>query len=348
MSCQYRILYSLFVILFLINTIYASQRATQYLEKTRYTSLGHARIAIVGAGAVGTTIAYAIMLKNIASEIILVDATPARCRGEVLDLSDAISATSTAHIRQGNLQDAGLADIIIITSGSRRKADQSRLDLIKINHSIISSIITSMAPINPKAIIIMVTNPVDIMTYFAQHYAHIAQNQIFGSGTYLDTLRLRGLLAEQLKISEQSIQAYILGEHGDSQCAIWSSANIAGIPLKDFPGMTREELQRLALKAKQKGHEIIELKESTFYGIGTCIADMCESIIFNQRRVFPVSIFLEEYGTCLSMPAVIGENGVEHILHVQLDDQEKSLLKNSAQMLSSIISDFSFNMVKAP
>lgn len=308
-------------------------------EPTRYISKGHARIAIVGAGCVGSTTAYAILLKNIASEILLVDVNEQRCCGEVLDLSDAIPTSSTARIIQSNLKEAAMADIIIITAGARRKPGQSRLDLIKINKDIVTYIINQMVPINPKAVIIMVSNPVDLMTYWAQRLAQLPTSQVFGSGTYLDTLRLRGMLSERFGIAQQSIQAYILGEHGDSQFAVWSSANIAGIPVKDFPLFNREQMDAIALSAKQKGQEIISLKDATFYGIAVCVAQMCESIIFNQKRVIPVSCYIEEYDIYLGMPAVIGENGIEQILSVPLDSIEQEKLACSIQTIKKTIKE---------
>ena len=186
---------------------------------------------------------------------------------------------------------------------------------------------------------IVVSNPVDIMTLCVQRLAGLPLNQIFGSGTYLDTMRLRCFIADKLAISPQSINAYILGEHGDSHFVVWSSAQVAGVPLRNFAGMTTEELERLAQSAKQKGQDIIKLKEATFYGIAACVADMCESIIFNQKRIFPVSVYLEKFGVCLSVPSVIGENGIEQILSVSLNEQENARLLNSAKKLSDAISD---------
>lgn len=308
-------------------------------ETTRYISSGHARVAVIGVGAVGATTAYCIMMRNIASEIILVDVCQERCLGEVFDLSDAIPACSTSRVTLGTLKEAGLADIVVITAGARRKPTQTRLDLIKINQKIVADVINQMVPINPKAVLVVVSNPVDIMTFWTQRLANLPRQQIFGSGTYLDTQRLRGYISDKLGISQQSIDAYILGEHGDSQFPVWSSAQIAGVPLRNFEGMTAEELDRLAQAAKQKGQDIITLKEATFYGIASCVTDICESIIFNQKRVFPVSTYNEELGVCLSMPSVIGENGIEQILSVPLDDQEKAKLANSAQKLNDVLAE---------
>ena len=317
----------------------AAPRPARYHNDTRYISSGHSRVAVIGVGSVGATTAFCIMMRNIASEIMLVDLCKERCLGEVIDMSDAIPLCSTARVTLGTLKEAGMADIIIITAGARRKPGQSRLDLIKINQKIVADIINQMVPLNPKAILIVVSNPVDIMTLYAQKLANLPLQQIFGSGTYLDTQRLRGYISEKLGISQQSIEAYILGEHGDSQFAVWSSAQIAGVPLKNFEGMTAEELDLLAQAAKQKGQDIITLKDATFYGIASCLADICESIIFNQKRVFPVSIYSEELGVCLSMPAVIGENGIEQILAVPLNEQEKAKLANSAKKLNDVLAE---------
>jgi L-lactate dehydrogenase len=326
-----------FLFLSLISAAAPRKRVTY--EPTRYINSGHASIAVIGVGAVGATTAYSILMRDIASEIILVDVCPEKCMGEVFDMSDAIPASSTARITLGSIQEAGHADIIIITAGVRRKPGQSRLELIRINQKIVASIVENLMPINPRAVVIVVSNPVDIMTLYVQRLACLPLNQIFGSGTYLDTMRLRCFIADKFGISPQSIDAYILGEHGDSQFVVWSSAQIAGVPLKNFAGMTIEELDRLAQLAKQKGQDIITLKDATFYGIAACVADMCESIIFNQKRVFPVSAYHEKFGVCFSLPSVIGENGIEQILSVPLNEQETVRLLNSAKKLSEAIKD---------
>ncbi len=312
-----------------------AQRTEQ--GQAKYITAGHAKIAVIGAGLVGSTVAYALMLKNVASEIILVDVDEKRCQGEVLDLSDALSFCYASKVRKGNLKDASKADIIVITAGSRRKPGQSRLDLIKVNKSIITSIIRGMMPLNPYAIILMVSNPVDIMTFLAQQISDLPKNQVFGSGTFLDTQRLCGFLAEKIGVSQQSIQAYILGEHGDSQFPAWSSAQIAGIPIIDFPGITTESLVQYARETKEKAYEIFDLKGATYYGIGACVAEICENIIFNQKRIMPVSCFIKELGVCLSMPAIVGEDGVEQILPIPLNEEEKESLNKSAHVLYTVI-----------
>ncbi|TET06152.1 L-lactate dehydrogenase [Candidatus Dependentiae bacterium] len=299
----------------------------------------HAKLAIIGAGAVGSTTAYALMWKNVATEILLIDIDEKRCKGEILDLSDALPFCYASKIQRGTTKEAGQADIVIITAGVRQKPGQPRSDLIAENQKIIKSIINDMKPINPNTIIIMVTNPVDILTYYAQQITDLPKNQIFGSGTFLDSQRLRGILSKKLNIAEQSIQAYVLGEHGDSQFVAWSNMNIAGIPLLDFPIFSSKDLDVMADETKNRVYEIIACKEATFYGIAACVTDICECIIFNQKRIIPLSCFIEKYNVCLSMPAVLGEKGIEQILSIRLSQKEQDLLEKSVKKLKGVIKD---------
>jgi len=308
-----------------------------HAHQTKYISAGHARIAIVGTGLVGSTVAFALMLKNIAAELIFVDVNDSLCKGQVLDLSDAISFCSTSQVCKGTLADAARADIIILTAGVREKPGQTRLDSIKTNLLILKSIMQGLGFINPHAIILVISNPVDVMTYFVQELSDLPKNQVFGSGTFLDTQRLCEELSKKVGVSQQSIQAYILGEHGDSQFPAWSSARIAGIPISSFTGMTHDSLDAIAYKAKVKGYEILKLKGATYYGIGVCAADICENIVFNQQRIMPVSSYINELGVCLSMPVVVGENGIENVLPIPLDESEKKRLQKSAQTLRDVI-----------
>jgi len=306
---------------------------------TKYISTGHAKVAIVGIGFVGSSAAYALMLKNIAAELILVDVNVDRCEGEVLDLSDALSFSSASKVVAGTLQDAAKADIIVITVGRNRivKSDKSRLDLLEANTKIMSSIIKEMLPINPRAVILVVSNPVDVMTYVTQELSDLPRSQVLGSGTWLDTQRLRNLLSLKLGIAQESVNAFVLGEHGDSQFVGWSSACVAGLPLYSFSEMTEEKCAKYAYDTKKKAYEIIQRKGATFFGIGACVADICENIIFNQKRVMPVSSFHEEYGACLGMPSIVGENGLQEVLYPPLSPKEQLQLEKSAETLRGVI-----------
>ena len=297
----------------------------------------HSKIAIIGAGFVGSTTAYALLLKNIAAEIILVDVNEIRCRGEILDLSDALSFDGTSKVRLGNAQDAAQADIIVIAAGKPQEPNEDRRKLLQTNKSVFDAIFAAIKPINPQAIVIIVTNPLDLMTYYAQSLAGLPHNQVFGSGTFLDTLRLRNIIAEKAGVANTSVDAYILGEHGDSQFAAWSSAQIAGIPIAEYPGIQLKDLDAMATAVKNKAYEIIACKGSTYFGIATCVTRICEAIIFDQKLVMPLSVYNEKYDMCISLPAVLGENGIEKILPIPLNNDEQKKLIDSAQQLRDLI-----------
>ncbi len=304
-----------------------------YLKRSKMT---HSKIAIIGAGIVGSTTAYALLLKKITAEIILVDINETRCHGEILDLSDAMFFNGTSQVRAGTPQDAAQADIIIITAGKPQNPGESRLDLLKTNKAVIADIFANIKPINPQTIIIIVTNPLDPLTMLAQTLSGLPRNQVFGTGTFLDTLRLRGFIAEKTGVAPGSVNAYVIGEHGDSQCVAWSSAEIAGTPISKLPGMKKKDLDLIAQQVKDKAYEIIQCKGSTSFGIAACVAAMCEAIIFDQKIVMPLSTYVPEYKICLSMPAVLGENGIEKVLPIPLSDNEQKKLQNSAQQLHNL------------
>jgi L-lactate dehydrogenase len=293
------------------------------------------KIAIIGAGAVGTSIAYALILKNIATEIILVDIDIKRCSGEILDLTDTIPFSSCSEIRQGTMAESGQADIIIVVAGARQEPGQSRRDLIHTNRAVLSSIINGMRPINPQAILIVVTNPVDTLALHAQQVSGLPAHQVFGSGTFLDTQRMHTLLAKKLHVDPNAIHAYVIGEHGDSQFVPWSSAQIGGISLRDFPGITQADLDTIEQQTKQKAYDIIACKGSTFFGISACVATMCQSIIFDEHMVLPLSCYHEKEDIYFSVPAVLGRAGIEQILPIELEPNEQKKLAYSIQQIKN-------------
>ena len=296
-------------------------------------TMKHSKIAIIGAGLVGSTTAYALLLKNIAVEIILIDIDETRCHGEILDLSDAHAFNAASKIRSGNVRDAAYADIIIIAAGRAQKLGETRLDLLHTNKKIVTDIFSSIKPINPAAIIIMVTNPVDILTALAQSISGLPRHQVFGTGTLLDTLRLRSIIAQKITVSPESIHAYVIGEHGDSQVVAWSSAEVAGNPLLELPEMHKQNLESIAQEVKNIAYDIIACKGSTHFGIATCVAMICNIIIFDQKLVIPLSTYIERYDVALSMPVVLGENGIEKIVETLLNNKEEKKLAISVKQL---------------
>lgn len=297
------------------------------------------KIAIIGTGSVGSTTAYACMMRNIASEIMLVDIDAASCKGQMLDLSDALSFSSTAKIDVASFEQAAQADIIIITAGKAQLQGQTREDLLTINKNVVKSVIEQLGAIKNTAVIILATNPVDIMTLYTQKLVNLPACQVIGSGTMLDSQRLRNFIAQKVNIAEQSIHVYIIGEHGDTQVAALSSASIAGVPIKQL--ISIDQLQQFATQTIKKAYNIIELKGYTCYGVAACIAAMCEDIIFDNNRIMPVSCYIKEYGICMSMPAAIGASGIKQIIKPLLNPQEESDLLLSVKSLQAKI-----NMLK--
>lgn len=285
---------------------------------------------------VGATTAYALMLNDIAAELILVDVNVERAEGEVHDLSDALPFSAVSKIRTGTFPEAGQADIIVITAGAGQKPGETRIDLFKRNKVIFESILKQMAPIQKEANILVVSNPVDLMTQITQELSGLPRSQVFGSGTLLDTQRLRGYLSEKLGVAEPSIHAYVVGEHGDSEFVAWSAANIAGVPLLEFQKLTTQEMVEIERKTKMEAYEIIRLKGATYYGIGMCVAAICKAMVYDQRRVIPVSCYVEKLGAVLGMPAVVGERGVERVVELILNAEEAAKLQKSAEKLKVI------------
>lgn len=290
-------------------------------------------IAIIGAGYVGAAIAHTLVLRNLASAIMLVDIDKKKCQGEVDDLSDTLFFSNTSFIKQEELTMARHADIIIIAAGIAQKPGQTRLDLFTTNKKIISSIINGLKPINPEAIIIIVTNPVDPLTGLAQELSDLPRNQVFGSGTFLDTQRLCNFLSSTLQVGRSAISAYVLGEHGDSQFVPWSIAHINGTPLSRFEQLTPVVLDNIASQTKHKAYDIIACKGATAFGVAACVATYCQAIIFDQRVVLPMSYYYEPFKVCLSIPVVLAKQGVSKILMPSLTDQELEALHHSAAII---------------
>lgn len=295
------------------------------------------KIAIIGSGAVGSTTAYHLILKDIASQIMLVDINQNKCRGEVEDLAD-VSHFANSTVTMASLEEAGQADIAIIAAGIPQKPGQSRRDLLPVNKQIVEDIIQGMKPLNEKLILIIVTNPVDYLTYCALKISGLKDNQVFGSGTLLDSQRLRYAISQKLHINQQAIQVSILGEHGDSQVCVWSNGNINGIPLQHF--LTQYELSDLAKNAKNKAYSIIEYKGATVFGIASCIATYCENIIYDTKQIVPVSCYSEKYDLCISIPTVLGRNGIERKLMPVLSEQESEQWQKSIALLRKDIDTF--------
>ena len=290
-------------------------------------------IAIIGAGCVGSTAAYACIVHDVAAKILMVDANVDKCEGEVQDLEDALSTSRTSTITSASLKEAAQADIIVITAGIAQKPGQTRLEILKTNYDVIGSIIKELNPIKKESILIMVTNPVDILTRYAQEISGLPRNQVFGSGTLLDSYRMRGFLGKHLSVNPASIEGYVLGEHGDSQFVAWSTVRVGGLPVSSFSSVNDAVLNEIAMKSQKKAYDLISCKGFTAFGIASVIAAYCKAIIDDAKRIYPVSCFIQDLDVCLSMPAVLGARGVEYILRPPLSSKEQEQLVASARVL---------------
>ena len=295
----------------------------------------HSTVAIIGAGSVGSAIAYTLALRNIASNVVLVDTDEKRCMGEVKDLSDAINGTTNTLISKGNYKQASQADIIVIAAGKRQHEGQTRRALLQANYSIIKDILNSLKRINPQAKIIMVTNPVDLLTQVVHDRSGIDSSHIMGSGTLLDTRRLHRFIAQLVGVAIHDIQGYVLAEHGDNQCVAWSTIRIAGKPISEYPNLTQQVRKEIEEQTKNEALEIIAGKGATYYGVASCVAHMCNAILSNQPTIIPASAHSIEYGICLSLLVKIDNSGIAEVIKLNLTDIEKKEVQHAADELTS-------------
>ena len=305
------------------------------------------KAAIVGCGFVGSATAFALMESGLFSELVLIDADRNRAEGEALDISHGLPFSKPMQIYAGGYEDISDAAVVIVTAGAGQKPGETRLDLVKKNVGIFKSIIPEIAKYNTQGILLIVANPVDILTYTAQKLSGFPANRVFGSGTVLDTARLKYLLGEHLQVDSRSIHAFIIGEHGDSEIAAWSSANVSGVPLHKFCEMRGHfdhdnATEKIAEGVKNSAYEIINKKKATYYGIAMSVKRICEAIVRDEKSVLPVSSIQnteEINGVALSMPAIVGKNGVEDLVPIELSGEEKAALKRSADTLKAVLDD---------
>lgn len=311
-------------------------------------SLNERKVAVVGCGFVGSASAFALMESGLFSEMVLIDVNKDKAEGEALDISHGLPFAKPMSIYAGDYKDAADAAVIVVTAGAGQKPGETRLDLVKKNISIFKSIIPEISKYNKDGILLIVANPVDILTYAAAKLSGFPENRVFGSGTVLDTARLKYLLGEHLEIDPRSVHAFIIGEHGDSEIAAWSSANVSGIPLNDFCEMRGhfehdKSMKRIADDVKNSAYKIIEKKGATYYGIAMSVRRICEAIIRDEKSILPISSIQHgELGIddiALSMPAIVGRNGVEGAVPIRLSDNELKALKESANTLKEVLAD---------
>ncbi len=307
------------------------------------------KITIIGAGSVGATIAYTLSQDDIASEIVMIDVKKDKAEGEVMDIIQGTCFRDPIAITAGDYEDAKNSDIVIITSGVARKPGQSRLELTQTNVNILKEITPQIAAAAPNAKYIIVSNPVDIMTYVFTKISGIPENQIIGSGTMLDTARLRCGIAEHFNVAQKNVHAYVFGEHGDTSFIPWSKACISAVPMEEYvktmknSGVIVEPVDKEGMLeyVQKSGGKIIANKGATFYAVSAAVCKLCSTLLASTDSMATVSTMMHgEYGiddVCLSTLALVGPNGCQGKVEVSLTDEEEALLKKSADTLKAII-----------
>lgn len=306
------------------------------------------RIAIVGVGNVGATFAYALLQSGLAGEIVLIDHNKTKAEGEAMDLSHAVPLTHSTRVWAGDYSDTKGAAVTVITAGTSQKPDETRLDLVHRNYDIMKSIIPGVVQHNPHGILLIASNPVDILSYAAWKLSGLPAHRVIGSGTILDTARFRWLLSHHTGVDARSVHAYIIGEHGDSEVPVWSLANIAGMNLVEYCKMNCRNYEPMIFEnifkeTRDAAYKIIKLKGATYYAIGSGLVRIVEAILRGQDTVLSVSTLIKNYyginDVYLSLPCVIGHNGIKQVMHLNLNKKEQSGIAESANVLQKYLAD---------
>ena len=305
------------------------------------------KVVIIGCGFVGAACSFSIMQSGLFSEMVLIDSDRAKAEGEALDISHGVPFSKPIKIYAGEYSDIKDASLVIVTAGANQKQGETRLDLVKKNISIFKSIIPKITKQNFQGILLIVANPVDILTTVALKLSGFPKNRVIGSGTVLDTARLKYELGKHLNVDSRTVHAFIIGEHGDSEIAAWSSVNISGVPLSKFCEMRgycdqENDMKRIAEDVKNSAYEIISKKKATYYGVAMAVKRICEAIIRDEKSILPISSMMNgEFGIkgiSLSMPAIVGKDGVESMVPIQLNEEEIIKLQASAKTLQDVLS----------
>jgi len=317
-----------------------------------YAAINNRKVAIIGSGFVGASIAYALTIRDLASEIVLIDSDRAKASGESLDIQHGIPYMGTSSVRAGDYSDCKNCDLIVITAGRNRRVGENRLDMIADNIVTMKAVVDEISPYYTHGAIMVVSNPVDILTYKCAEWMGLKNGKVFGTGCILDTSRLVRSIANYTNLNIEAIKCNIVGEHGDTQFPVWSRLAIAGVPMDEYCENVNlkwgeEEKNKLYDQVKGMGAEIISAKGRTHYGIATCVCSLADAVLNQRLTIAPVSSPLQgEYGirdVAVSIPSIIGVNGVEHRLEEHWTDQERALLKASADTIRSKLDSIRIN-----
>jgi L-lactate dehydrogenase len=311
-----------------------------------------ARIAIVGTGHVGSTFAYALLMSGLAAEIVLIDANRARAEGEAMDLNHTVPFTYPTRIWAGDYSDCAGAALTVLAAGAGQKSGQSRLDCIRENAAIWRDIVPAISRHNPKGILLVATNPVDVLTYAAWKLSGLPAARVVGSGTILDTARFRFLLSQHFGVDASSVHAYIIGEHGDSEVPVWSLANIAGMRLADYcrvqgASFETKHMRDIFESTRDAAYRIIERKGATYYAVAAGLMRIAQAILRHQSTVLSVSSLIDSYydirDVCFSLPTVLDSGGIRSVLRLDLSQDEGASLRQSAAVLQKTIAELHLN-----
>lgn len=305
------------------------------------------KIIIVGNGQVGSSYAFALVTQNIGQEVGIIDINEKKVQGDAMDLSDALAYTAPKKIFQATYDDCHDATLVVITAGAPQKDGETRLDLVNKNLKIMKTIVDSIMASGFDGLLLIASNPVDIMTQAAQVFSKLPHHKVFGSGTALDSARFRKEIAQLLDVDARNVHGYILGEHGDSEFPVWSHTNVGGLSIyewvKDHQDIDEEALVNIFFKVKNAAYEIIEQKGATFYGIAVSLARITRAILNDENSILPLSVYLNGhygvYDTYIGVPVIINRQGIKHIIEIPLNESEKNKMSISYQTLSAVRKD---------
>jgi len=295
------------------------------------------RVVVIGTGFVGSTAAYTMMIQGVASEIVLIDVNQNKCEGEALDIEHAISFAPETKVWAGEYRDCKDADVVVIAAGINQKPGQTRLELAQTNVKIITDVVKNICKYTKDAIILMVTNPLDVLTYTALKASGFPKNQVFGTGTTLDSSRFRYLLGKKFGVDPHSVGGYLIGEHGDSELAVYSHANVMGENITSLPDYDKNAAEAAYVRTRDSAQEIICKKGATYYGIAAAVSRIVRSILNDEDHAYSVSSLMDgEQGAkdvCVSLPSIVGRTGIKRVLDIKLSADEKKKFQKSVQII---------------
>lgn len=304
------------------------------------------KCGVIGCGAVGATIAYTLIESGVFNEVVLIDVNQRKAEGEAMDIGHGIPFTLPSKIYAGGYEDLAEAYMVIVTAGANQAPGETRIDIASKNAKIISTIIPQITEYNQECILLIVSNPVDVMTTLALRISGFEPERVIGSGTVLDTARLKYVLGQELGLDFRNVHAWIIGEHGDSEIAVWSSAQVAGLPIDEYCKQhkrTKEslKLQEMYEEVRDSAYKIIDRKGATFYAVAMAVRRIAESMVRDEHSVMTVSSLVKgNYGLhdlCIGLPTVLGRSGVQDVIEIPLNEEEKQALEESAKKLSAVL-----------